>query len=82
MTAVLNTEEKCIPPSFRRAYIPGWSDISEELYEQFATTGAQEMADELLHSLDTTTKNGQCQQQPKRTRYIHKQDRIPFLQYF
>lgn len=34
---------------FRKEYIPGWNDKSDELYEHFPATGKQE---ELLHSLD------------------------------
>lgn len=50
--AVTSTAKKCIPRGYRKEYIPGWSQNSEELYQIFLESGDQEIADELLHSLD------------------------------
>lgn len=54
--AVTSTAKKCIPRGFRREYVPGWSQNSEDLYQNFLETGDQEVADELLHSLDAARK--------------------------
>lgn len=50
--AVISTAKKCIPRGYREEYIPGWSQNSEELYQNFLETGDQEVADQLLHSLN------------------------------
>ncbi|XP_072395286.1 uncharacterized protein [Diabrotica undecimpunctata] len=46
--AVLSVAKKHIPRGYRKEYIPGWSENSEELYQSFLETGDQEIADELL----------------------------------
>ncbi|XP_072384497.1 uncharacterized protein [Diabrotica undecimpunctata] len=50
--AVKSTAKNHIPRGYRKEYIPGWSHNSEELYQNFLESGDQELADELLHSLD------------------------------
>ncbi|KAG5893755.1 hypothetical protein JTB14_001200 [Gonioctena quinquepunctata] len=51
-----NSAKKCIPRGYRKEYIPGWSQNSDELYQHFLETGDQEIADELLHSLDAARR--------------------------
>ncbi|KAG5898137.1 hypothetical protein JTB14_033994 [Gonioctena quinquepunctata] len=41
---------------YRKEYIPGWTEESERLYEEFCEDGRQEIADELLHSIDTARR--------------------------
>ncbi|KAI5739368.1 hypothetical protein M8J77_018417 [Diaphorina citri] len=50
--AVLSTAKKYIPRGFRKDYIPGWNEQSEQLYRQFLETEDQEIGSELLASLD------------------------------
>lgn len=44
--------KKYIPRCYRKKYIPGWSETSEQLYQEFLETGNQEIAEELVQSLD------------------------------
>lgn len=50
--AVISTAKKHIPRGYRREYIPGWSEESENLYQEFLESGDNDIADELLESLD------------------------------
>ncbi|KAG5897366.1 hypothetical protein JTB14_022074, partial [Gonioctena quinquepunctata] len=50
--AVIRSAKKSIPRGYREEYIPGWNEQREELYNQFLESGDQEIADELLHTLD------------------------------
>lgn len=50
--AVISTAKKHIPRGYRKEYVPGWSENSEALYQNFLETGDQEIADELIHSLN------------------------------
>lgn len=50
--AIISTAKKCIPRGYREEYIPGWSQSSEILYQNFLETGNQETADQLLQSLN------------------------------
>lgn len=50
--AVINAAKKSIPRGYRKEYIPGWNERSEELYREFLESGDREIANELLHSLD------------------------------
>lgn len=54
--AVISAAKKHIPRGFRREYIPGWSEESENLYQQFIESNDHEIADQLLHSLDATRR--------------------------
>lgn len=53
---VISTAKKTIPRGYRKEYIPGWSDTSENLYQEFLESGNQEIADDLLHSLDAARR--------------------------
>ncbi|KAG5895036.1 hypothetical protein JTB14_014774 [Gonioctena quinquepunctata] len=46
--------KKHIPRGFRKKYIPGWSEESQSLYEEFEDSGNPETADHLLRSLDAS----------------------------
>nr|CAI5847833.1 unnamed protein product [Callosobruchus analis] len=48
---------KHIPRGFRDEYIPGWTDESQHLYDEFEKSGDPEIADSLLRTLDTTRMN-------------------------
>lgn len=50
--AIISTAKKHIPRGFRKEYIPGWSEQSEQLYQDFVDSGDPEIADDLLSSLD------------------------------
>lgn len=50
--AVLSTAKKCMPRGFRKEYIPGWNKDCEDLYQSYITTNDNEIATELLQSLD------------------------------
>jgi hypothetical protein len=52
--AVISTAKKHIPRGFRRQYVPGWNEKSEELYAEYLRSGEQEIADDLLNSLDVS----------------------------
>lgn len=54
--AVIATAKKCIPRGYRKAYIPGWNETSEDLYQQYLDSGEPEIADELLYSLDAARR--------------------------
>lgn len=54
--AVICTAKKCIPRGYRKEYIPGWTQQSEELYKKFCDTNENEIADELLHSIDAARR--------------------------
>ncbi|XP_047999764.1 uncharacterized protein LOC125236889 [Leguminivora glycinivorella] len=51
------TAKKYIPRGYRKTYVPGWSEESEQLYRQYKSTGDQEIGRNLLESLDTERKN-------------------------
>lgn len=53
---ILSTAKVCIPRGFRKSYIPGWSQESEDLYSEFNNTGNSDIADELLKSLDSARR--------------------------
>lgn len=55
VSAVISTEKKSISRNFREEYIPEWSDRNDELHEQFAATGKQEVAEELSQGLSTSS---------------------------
>lgn len=55
--AVISAANKYIPRGYRKEYIPGWNEHSEHLYEEFKESGDQEVADNLLHSLDTARRD-------------------------
>lgn len=50
--AVISTAKKCIPRGYRKEYIPGWSQNSDTLYHNYLKTGDQDIAEQLLSSLD------------------------------
>lgn len=54
---VIATAKKFIPRGFRREYIPGWNEETETLYQEFIVSGDSEIADELLHSLDSARRD-------------------------
>ncbi|KAG5899816.1 hypothetical protein JTB14_010255 [Gonioctena quinquepunctata] len=54
--AVIRPAKKSIPSGFREEYIPGWNERSEELHNQFLESSDQEIADELLHTLDAARR--------------------------
>ena len=54
--AIISTGKKHIPRGYRRQYIPGWTEHSEKLYEDFVATGEQEIAEDLLQSLDAARR--------------------------
>lgn len=43
--------KKHIPRGYRKEYIPGWSQESEDLYNEYQETNGNLLADELLSSL-------------------------------
>ncbi|KAG5893687.1 hypothetical protein JTB14_021983 [Gonioctena quinquepunctata] len=47
----MTTAKAAIPRGYRKVYIPGWTEESERLYEEFCEDGRQEIAEELLHSI-------------------------------
>jgi hypothetical protein len=49
--------KKHIPRGYRKTYVPGWSEESEQLHQQYKLTGDQEIGRHLLESLDTERKN-------------------------
>ena len=46
----MTAAKSAIPRGYCKEYIPGWSEESEKLYEEFCEDG-HEIADELLHSI-------------------------------
>lgn len=49
---VLAVAKKQIPRGFRKEYIPGWTEESQQLYDEFVESGDPEIADDMLSSLD------------------------------
>lgn len=56
VSAIISTAKKHIPRGYRKQYIPGWNEESETLYNEFVQSGEQEIADELITSLDAARK--------------------------
>lgn len=54
--AAISSAKKHIPRGYRKDYIPGWSHNSDQLYQKYLETGDQDIADELLHSLDAARR--------------------------
>lgn len=54
--AIIATAKKHIPRGHRKQYIPGWSEESQNLYEEYLETGESDIADELLLSLDVARR--------------------------
>lgn len=50
---VKSTAKKTIPRGYRKEYIPGWTNESTQLYEQYKNNNDNDVADELIHSLDS-----------------------------
>ncbi|XP_072392313.1 uncharacterized protein [Diabrotica undecimpunctata] len=54
--AIITSAKATIPRGYRKEYIPGWTEPSEKLYEEYCEDGKQEIADELLHSIDAARR--------------------------
>ncbi|XP_072392207.1 uncharacterized protein [Diabrotica undecimpunctata] len=54
--AIITSAKATIPRGYRKDYIPGWTEQSEKLYEEYCEDGKQEIADELLHSIDAARR--------------------------
>ncbi|XP_050515900.1 uncharacterized protein LOC126890764 [Diabrotica virgifera virgifera] len=54
--AVISTAKKTIPRGYRKEYVPGWTETCEDLYTKFLESGDREIADELLHNIDTARR--------------------------
>lgn len=54
--AVIAAAKKTIPRGFRKQYVPCWNSETERLYKEFCESGENEVADELIHSLDNARK--------------------------
>ncbi|KAG5897199.1 hypothetical protein JTB14_022552 [Gonioctena quinquepunctata] len=52
----MTAAKAAIPRGYRKEFILGWTEESEILYEEFCEDGRQEIADELLHSIDTARR--------------------------
>lgn len=51
-SVVISTAKKHIPRGHRKEYIPGWNRQSDQLYKEFLESGDNNIATELLNSLD------------------------------
>lgn len=49
---VIATAKEIIPKSFRREFIPGWTEDTESLFRNFNYSGDSEIAVELLYTLN------------------------------
>ncbi|KAG5874268.1 hypothetical protein JTB14_001429 [Gonioctena quinquepunctata] len=49
----MTAAKAAIPRGYRNVNIPGWTEESKRQYEEFCDDGRQEIADDLLHSIDT-----------------------------
>ncbi|XP_072390744.1 uncharacterized protein [Diabrotica undecimpunctata] len=54
---VISIAKKHIPRGFRKEYIPGWTEESQKLYDEFLKSEDPETGDNLLKSLDSTRLN-------------------------
>ncbi|XP_072378913.1 uncharacterized protein [Diabrotica undecimpunctata] len=54
---VMSIAKKHIPRGFRKEYIPGWTEESQKLYDEFLKSEDPEIGDNLLKSLDSTRLN-------------------------
>lgn len=52
----MTTVKATIPIGYSNEYILGWYEDSEKLYEEFCQHGKQEIANKLLHSVDTARR--------------------------
>nr|CAI5825299.1 unnamed protein product [Callosobruchus analis] len=55
--AVISSAKEAIPRGYRKEYVPGWNEHSEQLYNEFVESGDREVGDELLHSLDASRRS-------------------------
>nr|CAI5868414.1 unnamed protein product [Callosobruchus analis] len=55
--AVIRSAKEAIPRGYRKEYVPGWNEHSEQLYNEFVESGDREVGDELLHSLDASRRS-------------------------
>lgn len=54
VSTIISTAKKHIPRGFRKEYIPGWNQESNQLYKEFLESGDNNIATELLESLDNS----------------------------
>jgi len=52
---VIGIAKKHMPKGYRKEYIPGWNELSENLYREYMD-GNVDVADDLLISLDENWK--------------------------
>lgn len=56
VAAFVSSAKKAIPRGYRKQYIPGWDEQCETQYQAFLASNDQEIASELLHSLDAARR--------------------------
>lgn len=54
--AVICSAKATIPGGYWKKNVPGWNEVCEELYAEFLESWEREVANELLHNLDTSRR--------------------------
>lgn len=57
----IGTAKKHVPRGFRKEYVPCWGEETDRLYREFKESGDQELADDLLKSLDNARRERWCE---------------------
>lgn len=53
--------KKHVPRGFRKEYVPCWGEETDRLYREFKESGNQQLADDLLRSLDDARRQRWCE---------------------